>query len=174
MAVFGKTFGEYVRFAAGMLALITVVAVLRFGLFQAGTPLAHVKWLSVTAVMFFGVFYFAVTATTRRFGRYRQLFVLLLLQQSVAQGIVIVAILLSALTGEPNIYSRPEFGGGGASPWGHVGGHLVFGIVIATIVFWAVGSLVMWATTLVTALWKPPLVLPPAPPPPSESAPAVE
>jgi hypothetical protein len=171
VAVFGKTFGEYVRFAVGMLALIVVVAVLRFGLFQAGASVAQVKWLSVTAVMFFGVFYFGVTVHTRRFGSYRELFVLLFLQQWVAQSLVIVAILLAAFTGETNIYSRPEFGGGGASPWLHVAGHIVFGVVIATLVFWAVGSIVLWITKRITAPRTPAL---PVSTPPSESASAVE
>jgi len=179
--VFGKTFGDYVRFAAGMLALVTIVAVLRFGLFQAGASVAHVKWLSVTVASFFGVFYLGVTTHTRGFGSYRQLLALLLLQQWVSQMIVITAIVLSALTGETNIYTRPEFGGGGANPWAHVAGHVVFGVVIATIVFWGFGSLVLWVTKRVTAPRTPASALPPSPPapaapptePPSESAPAV-
>jgi hypothetical protein len=171
MKLFGKSLGEYVRFGAGLYTLIVVVAVLRFGFFQAGATVAQVKWLSLTVLAVAGAPYFGVMAHTRGFGGYKQLLGLLIVQQTIANGLVVLAIALGMLTHETNIYTRPEFAGPTTRPIVHLIGHIVGGIGVFSLVLWGPAALTMMITrrfTRTTAL--PPAAEPPAatPAPPSE------
>lgn len=172
MRIFGRTPGEYIRFAAGVLVFIVVVGVLRFGLFQAGASVGQVKWLSVTAAMVAGAVYFGVTVHTQGFGGYRQLLMVVLLQQVVAQTVIILFILLAATQHIENIYSRPEFGGSAtAKPWVHIAGHVVGGVGVGSLVLWCLASIVLLVTK---RLSRRPASIEAPPPAESEAAPAVE
>jgi hypothetical protein len=147
--IFGKRLSDYVRFARGIVWLTLVVGVLRLALSVGGAPNSTVKYLSMTVVMLASMIYYGVRVHTAGFGSYRHLLPLLVIQGALITAIVIVGILLTASTGQPNIFSAPEYGGTLSVP-AHIGGHLVFGLVVGPLFGWAVGSLVMLVTKKVT------------------------
>ncbi len=145
MTVFGKPFGEYVRFQKIFLALIAAVAIVRLVLSLAGVPNSAVKWLSVTVVVLAGTVIYGVLVYTSGFGSYKQLLPVLWLQAAVAHAIIIAGIVLSGLTGRVNIFSAPEYGG--TLPWYfHALAHLAAGLIVGPLLGWLLGSIVMFVT----------------------------
>jgi len=63
MTIFGKTFGEYLRFGRVFLILTLAVGLGRLVLSLAGLPTTTVRWLSVTVVFLVAVIYYAVAST---------------------------------------------------------------------------------------------------------------
>ena len=148
--MFGKEIGEYLRFEKALLCLVAAVGLARLGLSLAGLPDATVRWLSMTAVTWAGIFVYSVVAHTRGFGSYKQLLPLGFLLMVLVQSIAVLGILLS-IAGFPNIYAAPEFSFQAQSQWVHLLAHLTVGIVVPSLLFWGVGSLVM----LVAKKWAP-------------------
>jgi hypothetical protein len=145
--MFGKTVAQYLGFQKVVLALIVLAWLVRLTLSLSGTPNASAKWISVTVVLLLGVLYYGVAVHTRRFGSYKQLYPLVLFQSVLGQGLVALAIVLAILTGGDNIYTAPEYSGGGdGKTWLHVVAHLVIGAVILPLVSWGVSSLVLLVT----------------------------
>lgn len=64
MRLFGKTIGEYLRFSAGVVALVVVVGVARLALSLAGAPVSTTKFVSVSTMSLLGVVYFGVRTHT--------------------------------------------------------------------------------------------------------------
>jgi hypothetical protein len=149
MVIFGKRLSEYVAFQKGVLVLVAVVGLLRFGLSLAGMPDSTTKWLSMTAVGIAATVYYGIVVYTRGFGSYRQLLPLLFIQSVVANAIVIAGILVSAATGKANIFTANEYGGNLSVPV-HIGGHLVFGMIVGPLIGWAIASFVMFITKKVS------------------------
>lgn len=126
--MFGKPLTQYLAFQKVILALIVLAWLVRLALSLAGIPNASAKWVSVTAVLLLGVLYYGVAVHTRSFGSYRQLYPLVLFQSLLGQSLVALAIVLAILTGRDNIYTAPEYSGGGdGKTWFHVLAHLVVG-----------------------------------------------
>lgn len=145
--MFGKTLAEYLRFQRVILALIVAAFVLRLALSMEGVASTTARWISVTVVLLIGVVYYGVAVYRRGFGSYKQLYPLMLIQSIVGEGLVALAIVLAILTGRDNIYTAPEYSGGGdGKTWLHVGAHLLVAIVILPLLSWAIGSLVMLVT----------------------------
>jgi hypothetical protein len=46
----GRTFGDYLRFATGTVALVVVVGMARLALSMAGVPVAAARFVSVTTM----------------------------------------------------------------------------------------------------------------------------
>lgn len=91
-----------------------------------------------------GAVYCTTKVHTTGFGSYKHLLPLLVIQGALSQLIVAASIVLAILTNKDNIFSAPEFSGGGdGKNWGHVGAHLLVGFVIAPLVFWLVGCLIL-------------------------------
>ncbi len=156
MKIFGKSVSEYVGFEKWILVLIAAVAVVRLILSLAGLPDSEVKWLSVTAMGFVGMIYCAVIVHTSGFGSYRHLLPLMVLQTIVANVIVAGGILLAMATGTSNIYSAPEYSGGvNGATWSHAGAHLSLGVVAGGLMFWLVGSGLMFITKKVARVSVP-------------------
>lgn len=147
--IFDKRIPEYVRFQRGILILTLAVGILRLVASLAGVPNSTVKFLSLTVVFLASVFYYGVRVHTSGFGGYKHILPLLVIQSGLVTAIVIAGILLSAATGTPNIFSAPEYGGELSVP-AHIGGHLLFGLVLGPLVGWAIGCLVMWVTRKAT------------------------
>lgn len=144
MKIFGKSISEYVRFQKVILLLIVIVAVLRLALSLGGVPNSSARWLSITAVIVVGAVYCTLKLHTTGFGTYKHLLPLLVIQGAVSQVLVAGAIVLAILTNKDNIFSAPEYSGGGdGKNWAHVGAHLLVGFVIAPLVFWLVGCLIL-------------------------------
>ena len=145
--MFGKTVAQYLGFQKVVLALIGLVFLVRLALSLSGTPNATAKWVSVTVVLLFGVVYYGVAVHTRGFGSYKQLLPLLLFQSVLAETLVALAIVLAIVTGTDNIYTAPEYSGGGdGKNWTHVVAHLIVGSVVLPLVTWAISSLVLLVT----------------------------
>lgn len=147
MIIFGKRLSEYLAFSKPFLGLILVVGSARLALSLGGIPSSSVKWLSITAVMWIGILYFAVRIHTSGFGSYKQLLPICVLQSLTAQVIIVPAIVLAIFTGNDNIYSAPEFNFGvDGKTWSHVWAHLLVGTTAGSLVGWLVGCLILFAT----------------------------
>lgn len=145
--MFGKTVAQYLAFQKVVLALIVLAWLVRLTLSLSGIPNASAKWISVTVVLLLGVLYYGVAVHTRRFGSYKQLYPLVLFQSVIGEGLVALAIVLAILTRRDNIYTAPEYSGGGdGKNWLHVVAHLVIAAVILPLVSWGVSSLVLLVT----------------------------
>jgi hypothetical protein len=140
--MFGKDLGQYVRFEKPLLCLVAAVGLARLALSLGGLPDATVRWLSMTAVTWAGIFYYGAAVHTRGFGSYKHLLPLGFLLMVLVQSIAVLGILLS-IAGLPNIYAAPEFSFQAQSQWVHLLAHLTVGIVVPSLLFWGVGSLVM-------------------------------
>jgi len=149
MTVFGCKVSEYAAFQKAILIASEVVGVLKLGLSLAGVADSATKWLSITALTLAASLYYGVVVHTKGFGSYKQLLPLNVIQDALANAIVIVGILISAATGKANIFTANEYGGD--SPLAlHLGGHLLFGMVVGPLIGWLVGSIVMFVTKKVT------------------------
>jgi len=147
MNFFGKRLSEYVAFAKPFLGLILVVGIARLALSLGGAPNSTTKWISITAVGWIGILYFAIRVHTSGFGSYKQLLPIFVLQSLAAQAIIVPGIIIAIFTGNDNIFSAPEYSfGGDGKTWLHVGAHLVIGTIIGSLVSWLVGCLIMFAT----------------------------
>src|SRR5512143_3590491 len=114
---------------------------------MAGVANTTARWVSVTVVLLVGMVYYGVAVYRRGFGSYKQLYPLMLLQSVIGEGLVALAIVLAILTGRDNIYTAPEYSGGGdGKTWFHVVAHLVIGAVVLPLLSWGIGSLVMLVT----------------------------
>ena len=144
MKIFGKSISEYVRFQKVILWLIVIVGVGRLALSLGGVPNSTAKWVSITAVIVVGAVYCTMRVHTSGFGSYKHLLPVLVIQDALSQLIVAASIVLAIVTHKDNIFSAPEFSGGGdGKNWGHVGAHLLVGFVIAPLVFWIIGCLIL-------------------------------
>lgn len=147
MTIFGKRLSEYVLMARPFLILILIVGVVRLALSLGGVSSSIAKWLSITAVMWIGLLYYAVRVHTSGFGSYKQLLPICVLQSLAAQLIIVPAIILAIFTGKDNIYSQPEFAfGGDGKTWAHVAAHLFIGTTLGPLIAWLVGCVIMFAT----------------------------
>ena len=60
---------------------------------------------------------------------------------------LIVGIVIAIETHKDNIFSAPEYSGGGdGKTWLHVAAHLVLGTTVGPLLAWLVGSVIMWVT----------------------------
>ena len=146
MTIFGKPLSEYVSFAKVILLLIVIVGVARLGLSLAGVENAIVRWLSISIVTLIGLVYFSIRVHTSGFGSYKQLLVLIVIQTVLGQAIIIAGIVIAIFTGRDNIFSAPEYSGGGnGKTWGHAAAHLVV-MILGSLVAWLVGSVILFVT----------------------------
>ncbi len=145
--MFGKSVGEYLGFQKVVLAAIFAAWLVRLVLSLAGTPNATTKWVSVTIVMLVGVLYYGVAVHARGFGSYKQLYPLSLFQSLLGEGLVALTIAVAIFTGRDNIYTAPEYSGGGdGKNWTHVIAHLVVAAVVLPLMGWGLSSLLMVIT----------------------------
>ena len=152
MIIFNKPLSEYLAFQKVILLLIIVVGLARLALSLGGVANPTVKWLSITIVSIIGVVYYAIRVHTSGFGSYKQLLVLIVIQSIVAQTIIIAGIVIAIVTHKDNIFSAPEYSPtGDGKTWLHAGMHLVIGIVIGSLLWWGMGSVIMWVTKKMTS-----------------------
>ncbi len=145
--MFGKTVAQYLGFQKVVLAVIVLAFLVRFAISLAGAPNSVARWVSVTVVLLVGVVYYGVAVHTSGFGSYKQLYPLVLFQSLLGEGLVALAVALAILTGSDNIYTAPEYSGGGdGKNWLHVVAHVVIAVVVLPLVSWGVSSLIMLVT----------------------------
>jgi hypothetical protein len=147
MTIFGKRLSEYFSFCWPFLVLILVVGIVRLALSLGGVSTSIARWLSITAVIWIGVLYYAIKVHTSGFGSYKQLLPICVLQAITAQVVIVPSIILAILTARDNVYSLPEsFFGRDGKTWLHVALHLTVGTIIAPLLGWAIGCVIMLAT----------------------------
>ena len=146
MMIFGKPLGEYIAFAKVFLILIPLVGLLRLGLSLEGLPDSTVRWFSMTALGFVGIVYFAIRIHTTGFGSYKQLLVVLALQNWAGQVVSVIGILIAIVTGASNIFSNDFFPGFDGKSFLHLGAHLFIGTTVGSLFPWAIGSLILAIT----------------------------
>ena len=146
MKIFGKPLSEYIAFQKAFLALLLMVGLVRLALSVGNVPLSIVRWFSMTGLLLIGFVYYSIKVHTSGFGSYKQLLPVIGIQWALSQLIVIAAIALAIFSGKDNAYSAPEFSpGGDGKVWSHALGH-VAAMIIGTLVFWLVGSALMFFT----------------------------
>jgi hypothetical protein len=155
MKIFGKTFSEYIRFQKIFLILILVIGLMRLVLTLAGVANSVVIWFSLTAVTTLGWLYYSLRVYTSGFGTYKHLLPLLVIQNTLAQSITVLGIAIAIFTGTNNIYTADGFSGPyeGRS-WLHAGGHILFGVILLSLVWWGVGAIIMFVTKKVVSRGK--------------------
>jgi len=147
MRMFGKSLSEYIEFQKVILGLIIVVGVVRLALSLAGVSVGIAQWFSITGALVFGAVYYGIRVPTRGFGGYKHLLPLSVIQNLLAQVIVIAAIALAIFTGTDNIYSIPEYSGGSdGKNWGHVAGHVFIAGIVLSLAGWLISAGVMFVT----------------------------
>jgi hypothetical protein len=145
MKIFGKTLSEYFNFQRVIMILIILVGLGRLVLSLAGLPLTSVRWLSLTALSVIGILYCAIQVPRTGFGSYRHLLPLFVMQAGAANLIIAGGILLSIVTGKPNIYSVPEYSGALVEwPWLHAAGHVLDGFIVGPLIGFVIGSAIMF------------------------------
>ena len=151
MTIFGKRLSEYAAFAKLFLGLIFIVGIARLGLSLAGVGNSTTRWLSITVATLIGLVYYAIRVHTSGFGSYKQLLPIYFLLSLVGEGIVIAGIIIAISTAKDNVFSAPEYSGGGdGKNWGHVAAHAVLGLIVGPLVSWLIGSLIMLVTKKVS------------------------
>jgi small basic protein len=145
--IFGKKLSEYCRFQQAILWVIGIVGVAKLALSLAGMPNDTTKWLSISVLAIAGTLYYGVRVHTSGFGSYKQLLPLIFNQGVLSHGIVAIGIVVGILTGRDNIFTAPEYSGGGdGKTWLHVGAHVVLGMFVGALIGWLVACFVMWVT----------------------------
>jgi len=144
--MFGRKFLDYVRFERWILILIVVVFVVRLGFSLNGASFSQIRFVSINLVLLVGWIYCAIAVHVRKFGGYRQLFGLLLVQNALAHKLIALAIVISIVTAKANIFTAPEVSGGSdGATWLHAGAHIIAGYVI-TVFAWLFGSVILFVT----------------------------
>lgn len=154
--IFGKPLSAYLAFAKVILLLVVVVGVARLALSLAGVENATVKWLSISAVAFVGLVYYSIRVHTSGFGSYKQLLALIVIQNIVAQAIIIAGIAIAIFMGKDNIFSAPEYSpptnpGADGKTWLHAGMHVIFGVIVGSLIAWLIGSVILFITKKVVS-----------------------
>lgn len=152
MTIFGKSLSEYVGFQKAILWFIAIVGLGRLALSLAGVPNATTKLVSISVATLLGWLYVSYKVNNRQFGGYKQLLPLITIQTLTANIIVDAAIALAIFTGKGNIYTAPEYSGGvDGKTWGHAGAHLLLATIFASLIGWAIGSLVLFIARKVSS-----------------------
>jgi hypothetical protein len=142
--VFDKTLSEYFGFQWPMMILILAVGFVRLFSSLAGVSDSVVKWFSLTGLAIVGILYCGIKVPRTGFGGYRHLLPLYVMQAGTANLIIAGGIALSAITNKENIFSRPEYSGPMASnQWLHAAGHIANGFIVAPLIGWLLGALIM-------------------------------
>ena len=155
MKIFGKPLSEYIGFQKIILILIIIVGLFRLALTLIGVKNSIVVWFSLTAITTLGWLYYSIRVYTSGFGSYKHLLPLLVIQNSLAQCFTILGIAIAIFNNKDNIFTADGFNGPyeGRS-WIHAGAHILFGVIVLSLLWWAVGSLVMFITKKVASKKK--------------------
>jgi len=144
--MFGKRLADYTRFEGWILLLLVAVFLVRLGLSLNGASYSQIRWFSMNLVLLVGLVYCSVAVHVRKFGAYRQLFGLVLVQNVLSHMLIALAIVLSMVTARPNVFTAPEVSGGsdGANVL-HVVAHVIGGFIVSVFA-WLLGSVILFVT----------------------------
>jgi hypothetical protein len=143
MKIGGHGLGDHIRLLGPLLVLVAAVWALRIVLYAAGAPPFVLHIVSVSLASAACTLLVGIMVHSRRFGSYTNVVAAVFLLSCWQQLLISAAILFTALTGLQNVYSAPEFSFG-QNLWGHIAGHLTFGIGSGTILGAVMGCAVLW------------------------------
>lgn len=146
MIISGHSLTAHIRLLTPLFGVITAVWILRF---VAGTLEGAPGWLITPLSMSLVVPVCIILATllihSRRFGGYTSVVLSSILLVVWGQVLVVIAILVTVLTGYENIYTVPEFSiPDDPGHTRHILGHLTFGIGLESLVGSLMGSLILF------------------------------
>ena len=146
MKIVGHRLRDHIRLLLPMFVLLTTVWLLRLLLAFLNAPHWLFSIVSVTVTSSVCVMLAVLLIHVRRLGGYPNVVLVSLLVNLWAEGLIILAILFSVLTGVENIFTRPEYSLRieDTHHFRHIYGHLTFGIGLGTLSGSAVGCLLLW------------------------------
>jgi hypothetical protein len=146
MRIGGHPLRQHLKLLAPLFALLAGVWVLRwiFGCLDAPGWLFQVISLTVFAPV--AVLLAVLMLHVRRFGGYASVVVCSLLLNAWTELLIVLAIVISVLTGVSNIYTAPMYSPPdiGLHHLRHIRGHLTYGIGLSTLAGAAMGSLLLF------------------------------
>jgi hypothetical protein len=145
MALFGKSWSDYVRFQKILLVLTVAFGLARLILSMAGVPGSLVTWFSMTGLLPIGAIIYPIRVHMKGFGGFGSVLVLIGIQVLVSQVMTAIGIFAALLTGVDNIFSPAA---ADANHLWHAIVHLAT-FPIVSIVLWLPASLILLAARLV-------------------------
>jgi hypothetical protein len=143
MPVFGKSLGDYLKFARTGAILVLIMGVIRFVVGASGVPYGRATHLvSLTILSFLLAVVYGQRAAARGFGGYRRLLPMVFVLSASMYGFIILAILVEGLGGIHGYFHAP--GMGVAPPGMDMASHIVgqlLAMVITTLFMWGLASL---------------------------------
>lgn len=138
----GRSFGEYLRFLAPALSLVTAVWALSLILYVAGVPAWLVRPFSVILAAAISVIMISLLVHVRHFGGYSNMIFAILIVMVWVQVLIVLRILLILALGIQDIFP-PRIGHQGPVMQ-HIFGHLTFGVGFSTALGSAMGCLLLF------------------------------
>lgn len=146
MKIGGHPLRQHLRLLAPLFALLAGVWVLRWIIGCLDTPAWLFHVVSLTVFSPIAVLLAVLMLHIRRFGGYASVVVCSLLLNAWTESLIVLAIVVSILTGVTNIYTMPMYSppDAGLHHIRHIRGHLTYGIGISTLAGAAMGSLLLF------------------------------
>ena len=137
---------EHIRLLAPLFGLVAAVWLLRTILSAVGMSPRYFQTASVTWAAALAVLLAALFIHIRDFGGYSSVVLSSFLLAVWGNGLIILAVLFSVVTGMDNVYTKPEFSSPDGDPYHirHILGHLTFGIGSGTLFGAATGCFLLW------------------------------
>lgn len=139
-------FKEHIRLLAPLFGLVAAVWLLRIILSAVGMSPRYFQTASVTWAASLAVLLAALLIHIYGFGSYSSVVLSSFLLAVWGQGLVVLAVLFSVITGLDNVYTKPEFSVPGDDQYHvrHILGHLTSGIGSGTLFGAAAGCFLLW------------------------------
>ena len=134
---------DHFRLLAPLFGVIAAVWALRWIADIASAPPALVRGLSVSVAGAVAVLVAVILIHFKRFGGYTSVVVAAFLLVLWEEVLIVLAIVVTMVSGKENIYSIPEFGFG-ATHLHHILGHVTYGLGFEGITAAAMGCALLW------------------------------
>ena len=144
MTIFSKSFAEYIQFQKVLFGVTLAVGLIRLVLSLAGAD-AIARFFSMNVMALVGLVLFPIMVYTKAFGGYKQVLVLLSLQQVLIGGVITLGIAIALVTGSSNVFVTGEEVGSAGAEIGHAASHLIGGPILG-LVLWLPASIILFIT----------------------------
>jgi len=146
MRIGGHPLRQHLRLLAPLFALLAGIWVLRLIIGYGYTSGWLLQVVSLTVFSPIAVLLAVLLLHVRRFGGYASVVVCSLLLNAWTESLIVLAIVITVVTGVTNIYTAPMYSppGVGLHHLRHIRGHLTYGIGLSTLAGAAMGSLLLF------------------------------
>lgn len=134
---------EHLHLLAPLFGLVAAVWALRLVLAFGGAPPVVIHYCSVTAAGAISILFAVLLIYFKKFGGYSSVAASAVLLHLWEQLLISGAIAFSILTGNPTVYSAPEFAGR-MTPVQHLLSHLTFGLAFGSLIGTGMGCVLLW------------------------------